>query len=235
VLGKSPDIFYYQGLTAYCRSIAVNFQRHHFKVFLQGYTNCPANRMFNTGDWFGHAQIWSWWWNTWKLELNVVKVQNWIKTIQHSLNYALTTDAVKNWREWGVWWWRIKERLYWYPFVAFADIELPMSGKIVKLLNGYLKAKKQELVTTGKLKAIDETEHSKLSTSLTNLGTFRAYFIYYFFLFYFFLMYFFFFLSGLIWKIIDCKPRFNLHGKNIKRQRNCIPLESIALVKKKIG
>ncbi|MFT4731379.1 MAG: miniconductance mechanosensitive channel [Gammaproteobacteria bacterium] len=172
LLGKSP-IFLLSGLTAIAAVLLLIF-RDTILGFVAG-IQIAANRMFNTGDWIAmpkyevDGEIL-------EIGLNVVKVQNWDKTISTLPTYALTTDAVKNWRgmmESGGR--RIKRAVYIdIHSVAFADSDLLDEWENMKLLNSYLKAKKQELVDDRKLKEIVETDILNCRR-LTNLGTFRAY------------------------------------------------------------
>jgi miniconductance mechanosensitive channel len=172
LLGKSP-IFLLSGLTAIAAVLLLIF-RDTILGFVAG-IQIAANRMFNTGDWIAmpkyevDGEIL-------EIGLNVVKVQNWDKTISTLPTYALTTDAVKNWRgmmESGGR--RIKRAVYIdIHSIAFADSELLDEWESMKLLNSYLKAKKQELVDDRKLKEIAETDILNCRR-LTNLGTFRAY------------------------------------------------------------
>ena len=172
IMGKSP-IYLLSGLTAIAAVLLLIF-RDTILGFVAG-IQIAANRMFNTGDWIAmpkydvDGEIL-------EIGLNVVKVQNWDKTISTLPTYALTTDAVKNWRgmtESGGR--RIKRSVYIdLHSVAFADNELLKEWQGMKLLNSYLKAKQQELLDDRKLKAIEETDILNCRR-LTNLGTFRAY------------------------------------------------------------
>ena len=172
ILGKSP-IYLLSGLTAIAAVLLLIF-RDTILGFVAG-IQIAANRMFNTGDWIAmpkyevDGEIL-------EIGLNVVKVQNWDKTISTLPTYLLTTDAVKNWRgmtESGGR--RIKRSVYIdLHSVAFADNELLEEWEGMKLLNSYLKAKKQELIDDRKSKSIEETDILNCRR-LTNLGTFRAY------------------------------------------------------------
>ncbi|PKI02473.1 mechanosensitive ion channel family protein [Glaciecola sp. 33A] len=172
LLGKSP-VFLLSGLTAIAAVLVLIF-RDTILGFVAG-IQIAANRMFNTGDWIAmpkyevDGEIL-------EIGLNVVKVQNWDKTISTLPTYALTTDAVKNWRgmmESGGR--RIKRSVYIdIHSVRFADAGLLDEWESMKLLNGYLKGKKQELLDDRKLKDIAETDILNCRR-LTNLGTFRAY------------------------------------------------------------
>jgi miniconductance mechanosensitive channel len=172
ILGKSP-IYLLSGLTAIAAVLLLIF-RDTILGFVAG-IQIAANRMFNTGDWIAmpkyevDGEIL-------EIGLNVVKVQNWDKTISTLPTYVLTTDAVKNWRgmtESGGR--RIKRAVYIdIHSVAFADAELLKEWEGMKLLNEYLKNKQEELTEDRKSKAIDETDILNCRR-LTNLGTFRAY------------------------------------------------------------
>ncbi|MFT5543986.1 MAG: miniconductance mechanosensitive channel [Glaciecola sp.] len=172
LLGKSP-IYLLSGLTAVAAVLLLIF-RDTILGFVAG-IQIAANRMFNTGDWIAmpkyevDGEIL-------EIGLNVVKVQNWDKTISTIPTYALTTDAVKNWRgmtESGGR--RIKRSIYIdVHSVAFADAELLEEWETMKLLNTYLTDKKNELLEDRKQKSIDEKDILNCRR-LTNLGTFRAY------------------------------------------------------------
>lgn len=172
LLGKSP-VYLLSGLTAIAAVLLLIF-RDTILGFVAG-IQIAANRMFNTGDWIAmpkyevDGEIL-------EIGLNVVKVQNWDKTISTLPTYALTTDAVKNWRgmtESGGR--RIKRSVYIdIHSVSFADEELLTEWEGMKLLNSYLKNKKQELVDDRKLKNLAQTDILNCRR-LTNLGTFRAY------------------------------------------------------------
>jgi miniconductance mechanosensitive channel len=172
LLGKSP-VYLLSGLTAIAAVLLLIF-RDTILGFVAG-IQIAANRMFNTGDWIempkygvdGEITL---------IGLNVVKVQNWDKTISTIPTYALTTDAVKNWRgmsESGGR--RIKRSIqidiHSVRFASKANLD---NWKKFKLLDEYLSNKEKAL--------IEDTQSRKLSVDdmhnqrrLTNLGTFRAY------------------------------------------------------------
>jgi len=172
LLGKSP-VYLLSGLTAIAAVLLLIF-RDTILGFVAG-IQIAANRMFNTGDWIAmpkyevDGEIL-------EIGLNVVKVQNWDKTISTIPTYSLTTDAVKNWRgmtESGGR--RIKRSVYLdIHSVVFADAEMLEEWEGMTLLNGYLKDKKQELLEDRKQKNQDEADILNCRR-LTNLGTFRAY------------------------------------------------------------
>lgn len=176
LLGKSP-IYLLSGLTAVAAVLLLIF-RDTILGFVSG-IQIAANRMFNTGDWIAmpkyevDGEIV-------EIGLNVVKVQNWDKTISTLPTYVLTTDAVKNWRgmtESGGR--RIKRSIHIdIHSVSFANAELLEEWETMKLLNTYLKNKKTELQEDRKQKSISETDILNCRR-LTNLGTFRAYLVAY--------------------------------------------------------
>ena len=94
LLGQSP-IYLLSGLTAIAAVLLLIF-RDTILGFVSG-IQIAANRMFNTGDWiempkYGiDGEIL-------EIGLTIVKVQNWDKTISTIPTFALTSDAVKNWR-----------------------------------------------------------------------------------------------------------------------------------------
>ena len=172
LLGKSP-VYLLSGLTAVAAVLLLIF-RDTILGFVAG-IQITANRMFNTGDWIeipkynvdGEILL---------IGLNVVKVQNWDKTISTIPTYALASDAVKNWRgmtESGGR--RIKRAIQIdMRSIRFATSEDCQHWQKFKLIREYL---------TRKLSDIDVFNSSHTSgpddvlnaRRLTNIGTFRAY------------------------------------------------------------
>lgn len=172
LLDKSP-IYLFSGLTAVAAVLLLIF-RDTILGFVSG-IQIAANRMFNTGDWieipkYGVDG------DITEIGLTVVKVQNWDKTISTIPTYALTSDAVKNWRgmkESGGR--RIKRAIHIdMRTIQFASPEMLNKWRKLSLIKEYLENKKLQL---------DEDEarcHSASldivnSRKLTNIGTFRAY------------------------------------------------------------
>jgi len=172
ILGKSP-IYLLSGLTAIAAVLLLIF-RDTILGFVAG-IQIAANRMFNTGDWI-EIPKYAVDGDIIEIGLTVVKVQNWDKTISTIPTYALTTDAVKNWRgmqESGGR--RIKRPIHIdMRSIEFADKALLMEWKKLALLKDYLDTKKAELVADR-----DRCKNASLdilnSRKLTNIGTFRAY------------------------------------------------------------
>lgn len=172
LLGKSP-IYLLSGLTAIAAVLLLIF-RDTILGFVSG-IQIAANRMFNTGDWieipkYGVDG------DIIEIGLTVAKVQNWDKTISTIPTYALTSDAVKNWRgmkdSGGR---RIKRSL----FIDMRTIDFATDEQIAKwqkldLIVNYLENKQGEIVEDSRrceASAIDIIN----SRRLTNIGTFRAY------------------------------------------------------------
>jgi len=171
-LGKSP-VYLLSGLTAIAAVLLLIF-RDTILGFVSG-IQIAANRMFNTGDWIempnygvdGEILV---------IGLNVVKVQNWDKTISTIPTYALTSDAVKNWRgmtESGGR--RIKRAIQIdIHSVRFASAEDLSNWKKFKLLTEYLNKKEQDIEEDNNKQHLSKEDlHNQ--RRLTNLGTFRAY------------------------------------------------------------
>jgi miniconductance mechanosensitive channel len=172
LLGKSP-IYLLSGLTAIAAVLLLIF-RDTILGFVSG-IQIAANRMFNTGDWieipkYGVDG------DITEIGLTVVKVQNWDKTISTIPTYALTSDAVKNWRgmkdSGGR---RIKRSIYIdMRTISFATQEQIEKWRKLDLISSYLNGKEGELIEDSKrceASALDKIN----SRRLTNIGTFRAY------------------------------------------------------------
>lgn len=172
ILDKSP-IYLLSGLTAVAAVLLLIF-RDTILGFVSG-IQIAANRMFNTGDWieipkYGVDG------DITEIGLTVVKVQNWDKTISTLPTYALTADAVKNWRgmqESGGR--RIKRSIHLdMRSIQFASQEMLEKWHKLHLISDYLDNKKSQL-------ADDEARWQSASLDiinsrkLTNIGTFRAY------------------------------------------------------------
>lgn len=172
LLGKSP-VYLLSGLTAVAAVLLLIF-RDTILGFVAG-IQIAANRMFNTGDWieipkYGVDG------DIIEIGLTVVKVQNWDKTISTIPTYALTSDAVKNWRgmqESGGR--RIKRAVHIdMRSIDFANQEQLERWQKLALIKDYLADKKNQLEsdeTRVKSEALDLINSRKL----TNIGTFRAY------------------------------------------------------------
>jgi miniconductance mechanosensitive channel len=172
LLGKSP-IYLLSGLTAIAAVLLLIF-RDTILGFVAG-IQIAANRMFNTGDWIAIPKydvdgdiI--------EIGLTVVKVQNWDKTISTIPTYALTSDAVKNWRgmqESGGR--RIKRAVHIdMRSIQFANKAMVKDWQKLSLIDNYLKGKSTELEQDEarcQTAALDRIN----SRRLTNIGTFRAY------------------------------------------------------------
>lgn len=172
LLDKSP-IYLLSGLTAVAAVLLLIF-RDTILGFVAG-IQIAANRMFNTGDWieipkYGVDG------DITQIGLNVVKVQNWDKTISTIPTYSLISDAVKNWRgmqESGGR--RIKRAIHIdMRSINFADTDMLAKWRKLKLLKSYLAKKENELEQDAE-RCQKEAEDLVNSRKLTNIGTFRAY------------------------------------------------------------
>ncbi|MEM0910269.1 MAG: mechanosensitive ion channel family protein [Pseudomonadota bacterium] len=172
LLGQSP-IYLLSGLTAIAAVLLLIF-RDTILGFVSG-IQIAANRMFNTGDWIEmpkydiNGEIL-------EIGLTIVKVQNWDKTISTIPTFALTTEAVKNWRGMqlnkGR---RIKRTLQIdVSSIAIATDEDMQSWSKLNLLTDYIKEKSDPLDENQR----DSEHHNNDMVNghyLTNVGIFRAY------------------------------------------------------------
>ncbi len=134
-----------------------------------------ANRMFNNGDWI-QIDKFSVDGEIIEIGLTNVKIQNWDKTIATIPTYALTNEAIKNWRgmsESGGR--RIKRAIHIdVQSVCLCDEQMLSRFKTVRHIAPYIEKKIDELQRYNKDRDIDETDLLN-SRKLTNIGTFRAY------------------------------------------------------------
>lgn len=110
------------------------------------------------------------------ITLNIVKVQNFDKTIVTIPAYALVSDSFKNWRgmiEFGGR--RIKRAIYIdVNSICFCTPEMIEKFKKINYLKDYVENKVKELDTYNKSISIEE--NLKINGKhMTNIGTFRAY------------------------------------------------------------
>ena len=172
ILEKSPYLLL-SGLTAITAVLLLIF-RDTILGFVAG-IQIAANRMFNSGDWIeipkfgidGEIQ---------QIGLNVVKVQNWDKTIATIPTYSLTNESVRNWqgmqRSGGR---RIKRALLIdQSSIGFLSDDQLDDLKQFKRIAQYLADKLGEINTDNINNAIDAKD-TKNARRLTNIGTFRAY------------------------------------------------------------
>ena len=134
-----------------------------------------GNKMVNVGDWISMPKY-----NAdgdvIDIGLNVVKVQNWDKTIATIPTYALVSESFNNWRgmeESGGR--RIKRSINIdMNSVGFLDNEMIEKYKNIRVLREYLEQKQKEIEDFNKKVGID-TSNRINGRRLTNLGTFRKY------------------------------------------------------------
>jgi len=114
------------------------------------------------------------------ISLNVIKIQNWDKTITVVPTYKLIEDSFKNWRgmtlSGGR---RIKRAIYIdQSSVKFCSAEMLSRFSKYALIKNYLDIKQKEISEFNREKNFDESVLVN-GRRLTNLGTFRAYLIEY--------------------------------------------------------
>ncbi|MEX0982864.1 MAG: mechanosensitive ion channel domain-containing protein [Bacteroidales bacterium] len=134
-----------------------------------------GNKMVNVGDWISMPKY-----NAdgdvIDIGLNVVKVQNWDKTIATIPTYALVSESFNNWRgmeESGGR--RIKRSINIdMQSVRFVDNETIEKYKEIRILRKYLEQKEKEIEDFNKKVGAD-TSNRINGRRLTNIGTFRKY------------------------------------------------------------
>ncbi len=110
------------------------------------------------------------------ISLNVIKVQNWDKTITVIPTYKLIDESFKNWRGMQLTGGRRIKRAVYIDLssVKFCDEEMLNKFEKYQLINNYIKTKRVELKKFNEEKGIDESQLIN-GRRLTNLGTFRIY------------------------------------------------------------
>jgi miniconductance mechanosensitive channel len=134
-----------------------------------------GNKMVSVGDWISMPKY-----NAdgdvIDIGLNVVKVQNWDKTIATIPTYALVSESFNNWRgmeESGGR--RIKRSINIdMNSVGFLDKEMIEKYKKIRILKDYLEQKEKEIEEFNKKVGAD-TSNRINGRRLTNIGTFRHY------------------------------------------------------------
>ena len=172
LLDKSPFLLL-SGLTAIAAILLLIF-KDTILGFVAG-IQIAANRMFNSGDWI-EMQKYGVDGEILQIGLNVVKVQNWDKTIATLPTYTLTNEVVKNWqgmtRSGGR---RIKRALYIdMHSVRFCDAQMLENLQNVRFIKRYIEEKIVELQRFHNDTGIDQND-LLTARRLTNIGTFRAY------------------------------------------------------------
>jgi miniconductance mechanosensitive channel len=114
------------------------------------------------------------------ISLNVIKIQNWDKTISVIPTYKLIDGSFKNWRGMtNTGGRRIKRSINIdMTSVKFCDEVMLNKYKKFQLLSEYISTKIDEVKKYNTTRAVDESELVN-GRRLTNLGTFRAYLIAY--------------------------------------------------------
>ncbi len=110
------------------------------------------------------------------ISLNVIKVQNWDKTISVLPTYKLIEDSFKNWRGMQQTGGRRIKRSVFIDIasVKFCNDEMINRFKKFQLIEEYLDDRQKEIKSYNQQNSIDESELIN-GRRLTNLGTFRAY------------------------------------------------------------
>jgi miniconductance mechanosensitive channel len=134
-----------------------------------------GNKMVSVGDWISMPKY-----NAdgdvIDIGLNVVKVQNWDKTIATIPTYALVSESFNNWKgmeESGGR--RIKRSINIdMNSVGFLDNEMIEKYKKIRVLKDYLEQKEKEIEEFNKKVGAD-TSNRINGRRLTNIGTFRHY------------------------------------------------------------
>ena len=110
------------------------------------------------------------------ISLNVIKVQNWDKTIAVIPTYKLLEESFINWRGMQMTGSRRIKRsiLIDVNSVKFCDEEMLNRFKKYQLISEYLETKTEEIKKHNAEKGVDETQLIN-GRRLTNLGTFRIY------------------------------------------------------------
>ncbi|AFN74835.1 MscS Mechanosensitive ion channel [Melioribacter roseus P3M-2] len=110
------------------------------------------------------------------ISLNVIKIQNWDKTITVIPTYKLIEDSFKNWRgmtlSGGR---RIKRSVYIdQSSIKFCTEEMIAKFERIQLLKDYIKNKREEIKKYNEERNIDDSVLVN-GRRMTNVGTFRAY------------------------------------------------------------
>lgn len=135
-----------------------------------------ANRLVKIGDWIQMPKYDADG-DVIEITLNVIKVQNWDKTITTIPVYAFISESFRNWRgmrESGGR--RIKRAIY-IDINSIGDCDRAMLEKLAKieLIHDYIQKKQEELELYHKEHSIDADNDRLNSRRLTNIGTFREY------------------------------------------------------------
>lgn len=110
------------------------------------------------------------------ISLNVIKIQNWDKTISVLPTYKLIEDSFKNWRGMQqIGGRRIKRSVFIdIASVKFCNDEMINRFKKFQLIEKYLDERQKEIETYNQQNNIDDSELIN-GRRLTNIGTFREY------------------------------------------------------------
>ncbi len=110
------------------------------------------------------------------ISLNVIKVQNWDKTITVIPTYKLIDESFKNWRGMQLTGGRRIKRAVYIDLssIKFCDEKMLDKFENYQLITNYIRSKRDEIKKYNLEKGVDENELIN-GRRLTNLGTFRIY------------------------------------------------------------
>ncbi len=110
------------------------------------------------------------------ISLNVIKVQNWDKTITVIPTYKLIDESFKNWRGMQLTGGRRIKRAVYIDLssVKFCDENMLNKFENYRLISSYIKSKREEIKKYNSEKGYNDEELIN-GRRLTNLGTFRIY------------------------------------------------------------
>lgn len=134
-----------------------------------------SNKLIELGDWIEMPQYGADG-DVIDIALHNIQVQNWDKTITSIPTHRLIDESFKNWKGMQ----RCGGRRIMRNInidissIRFCDEEMLASFEKIRLLNEYLKAKKEEIAAYNRKLGIDENDFVN-GRHLTNIGTFRAY------------------------------------------------------------
>ncbi len=173
ILDRSP-IYLLSGLGALTAVLILVFQ-DTIKGLVAS-IQISANKMVVAGDWIELPKYGADG-DVIEIGLNIVKVENFDKTITTVPTYALISDSFKNWRNmYHTGARRIKRTL----IIDLASIDFYSLEKVdfltnTNLLKSYLTDKKLQLDIENKVQNSDDNLNKIDTRQLTNIGTFRAY------------------------------------------------------------
>ena len=176
ILNKTP-LYFFSGLGALTAVLLLIF-KDAILGFVAG-IQLAANKMVANGDWIEMPKYGADG-DVLEIALTTVKVQNWDKTVTTIPTYALISESFKNWRgmqlSGGR---RIKRSVYIdINTIRFCTEEMTDRFSKIRYIADYMKKKKRELTEYNAKHQLDDVAPAN-KRQLTNIGTFRAYVIFY--------------------------------------------------------